>query len=626
MIWYKEHMAFWLIVIVLVALATVISHAQRPDFSGTQGQINQTQRTPDNAVPDTASVEWYHIDQIRDLHSFSDTILDEIHIYNPLEKGKLFYQHLGNLGSAARPLFYELPQLHAKLDFGFYDFAPYLKRRQNIKLYQTNKAFSKLAVVPGSNQQNFMLSALFSRPFKNNVQLTIDYSRIIQEGLYSSQATRLTNLAFVIAKKYESRDMIISYVSNANNAAHNGGITSDTLFNQEFSNFRTRIPVALGGAQTRHANEEYAVNNYFKLSRFEGISFRHELAYERGSFKFFDESLNNEELIYYGNYATEDRGIRSFLAYKKLETSLMGDLIWKGFNVSAGINYSYYSINQEATNYSVNDLSATGAISLQINDKMSIYSDAYIGLGSNIAEYKLYSRANIDLSEGMQFAASATLERYRPALIQQQAYINQIEIWNNSFSKPLRNTLQATIKLLDLGIAAEISQIAITNPIYYDERAIATQYNGTILISQLYANSHHHLRSLHMKHQVGLQNLSDNIFNLPRLLSEHELYWQDFIFKKRMWARFGIRVKTVESYIAADFSPVIGVFHQNLGDREDFLYQADAYISFKVDKARAFIIAENISQTINNQVFYLTTDYPTVDFKLRLGFYWDLYD
>lgn len=627
MTWYRKHMTLLLILIVFFIGAMQHSYAQRPDFSGARGQINQQQqKTQVKTEPDTTTVEWYQINQIKDLQSFSDTLLDEIHIYNPLEKGKLFAQHLGNLGSAARPLFYELQQRHARLDFGFHDFDPYLKSRQNIKLYRTNKAFSKLAVVPGSNQDNFMVSALFSRPFKNDVQLTIDYSRMIQDGLYSNQATRLTNLAFVIAKKYKSRDMIISYVSNANNASQNGGITTDTLFNQEFSNFRRSIPVRLSGAQTRHANQEYAVNNYFQLSRYEGISFRHELAYETGSFKFYDESISNEEQLYYNRYVTEDRGIRSYLSYNKLETSLTGDLLWKGFNVNAGINYSYYRINQEATQYSVNDISATGTLSFQINDRMSLYSDAYIGLGSNIAEYELRGKAMINLNDGIQLSASAVLERYRPALIHQQAYINQIEIWNNSFSKPLRNTLHAELSIKQLGISAEISQIAITNPIYYNQNAEVDQYDGTVLISQLYGRSHHQLSSLHMKHQVGLQNLSDNIFNLPRLLSEHEFYWQNFIFKKRMWARFGIRVKTVESYVAADYSPVIGVYHQNAGEPDAFLYQADAYISFKVDKVRAFILAENLSQTINNQVFALTADYPIVDFKVKLGFHWDLYD
>jgi|GEM_PF-2483387 len=623
---YKYISITWISLILCIGV-NQIGQSQRPDFSGARGQVNQPQTTTQvRTGPDTTSVEWYYIEQINELARFSDTLLNQLQIYNPVEKGQLFYQNLGNVGSAARPLYYTNEDRHSKLDFGFHDFNIYNKSRHNIKLYKTNRAFSNLEFIAGSNQSNFMISAIFSRPFKNDVQLTIDYSRIIQEGFYTAQATRLTNLAFAITKKYKSRDMIITYVSNANNASQNGGITTDSLFNQPFYNFRTRIPTFLEGAQTRHANQEYAINNYFSLPQFEGISFRHEVAYENGSFKFSDESLNDAERSYYGMYAVEDRGIRSFLSYHKLETSLSGDLLWKGFSVNAGINYSYYSIDQDARTYSVNDLSATGKLSLQINDKVSLHSKAYLGLASNIAEYKIQANADIDLGEDFSLTGSAIFERHRPALIQQQAFINQIEVWNNSFSKPLRNTLSGAVSLKRLGLSAEISQIALTNPIYYSQEVTPVQYDGTILISQLYAKSHHRFKSLHMEHQVGLQTLTDNVLNLPRLLSDHELYWENFIFKKKMWARFGVRIKAVESYVASDYSPVIGVFHQNTLDQEPFLYQADAFLSFKVDKLRAFILAENLSQTINNQVFELTNDYPLVDFKLRLGFFWDLYD
>jgi len=491
--------------------------------------------------------------------------------------------------------------------------------------FQTNRPISNLYFSPGSNQRNFLIKTQFSRPFKNQLQLTIDYQRILAEGIYTSQSTRSTNLGVSLWKKYDNHDLIITAISNTNNEQHNGGVSTDSLFRQAFYNFRTRIPTYIEDGTTRHANQEIAINNYFKLKRFEGIAFRNEIAFERGTFKYFDESVDDIDL-FYGDYNVEDRGIRNFVDYLKLESTLYGQLSFPQFDLNAGINYSFYNIDQVARSSTFNDISLLGDFRFKLVKQFDLSSTAYLGIGSNVGEYSIRPQADFDFIKNLNLQLYAIFERKRPSVTQQAAYVNELALWENDFTNPLINTLGAKASFTPFGLEAEFKQIALTNPIYFDLNAKPAQADATILISQFIASSNHNWKSIYFENQIGLQNLSDNIYNLPSFLSEHELYWQNYIFKKRMFTRVGARLRTVNSYMPTNYNPVLGIFYAQNEESSPLLYQWDAYINFKIDKVRVFLRGENLSQLITGNVFELVNDYPIFDFKFRMGISWQMLD
>ena len=623
----KSLISLIFLVCCICSLNINLLQSQVPSFSGQR--TNQTANTANQQMteikaPDTTSIFEFYIDNIDKKDIQVDTLLDQFHIYNADEKGRLFSQTLGNLGSSSRHLFYQSERQRSGFDFGYHQFDLYKLDRHSFQQIKSKKAVSNLFFTPGTNQTNFMITAQFSRPFKNDIQLTVDYQRILQEGIYTSQNTRLTYLGVSLIKSYANRDMIITAVTNANNEVHNGGVSDETLFNAENFNFRTRIPTFITDAFTRQADADFAINNYFTLEKYKGIQFRHEIAHKRGSFKYVDDNSSNED--FYGDLWIEDRGIRSFTKYKKWETSLWGTLDIKNIHLQAGINYSFYNIDQEPTGQNVNDLSMLANIDVTPIPIMNVHANGYLGIGENVGEYTFNATADLDLISTIDLSVNGTFKRYRPSLITQQSFINQNDIWQNSFSQPLENTLGAVINIPSFGLQAEVSQSALTNPIYFNASARPTQYDGTILISQLFLKSHHQFKFLHFKNEIGLQNLDNNIFNLPQFLSEHELYAEGYIFKKRMKTRLGLRLRTVDSYQLAEYSPVHGVFYFQDQNADPYFFQGDVYISFKVDSLRAFIRAENLSQLFSPDVFQLVNPYPVYDYRLRVGVGWSLYN
>ncbi len=617
--------------IICFILLFVLQNAssQIPDFSGggnTSGGNRSRQLTAPPEAPDTTTIKEFYLDDLNKKIIQADTVLNQFHLYSPAESGRLFSQTLGNLASSTRHLFHQSERQTNGLDFGYHQFDLFRLDRQHFQQIDSEKAVSNLFFSPGSSQTNFLIKTQFSRPFKNDLQLTIDYQRVIQEGRYESQNTRTTNLGISLWKSYPNRDMIFTVVTNANNETHNGGVSTDTLFQEENFNLRTLIPTVIENAETRQADQDFALNNYFTLKKYEGIRFRHEIAHKRASFKFVDEALANRD--FYGDLWVEDRGIRSFITYRKWETSLWGDLDIKSIHLQAGINYSYYNIDQEPTGQSVHDISLLGTVDFRPTQTVSVHANGYLGIGENIGEFTIDGHADLEISSKIDFQVNGMFKRYRPSLIQQQAFINQLTIWDNDFSQPLENKLSATLGFPDYGVQLEVSQSALTNPIYFDQTFKPIQFNGTVFISQLYANTHHQFKFIHFKNQIGLQTLSESIFNLPQFLTEQELYFEDYIFKKRMLARLGFRLKTVESYVLSNYSPVHGAFYyQNETTQKDpFFYQADVYLSFKVDTFRAFLRAENLSQLITKDVYQLVNPYPIFDYRLRFGVAWTMFN
>lgn len=608
----------------------VVNHtlAQIPDFNnprgGGGGAAGQLMATPEE--PDTSSIKEFYLDDLKKRKIQADTLLDQFHIYDSAEQGKLFSQTLGNLGSSSRHLFYQSQRQANGYDFGFHQFDLFRLDRQHFQQLDSEKAVANLFFSPGSIQTNFLIKAQFSRPFKNDVQLTIDYQRVLQTGFYTSQNTRSTNLGFSLRKSYPNRDMIFTVVTNANNETHNGGVAIDTLFKVKDFDIRTLIPTVIENAQTRQADADFALNNYFTLKRYEGISFRHELAHKRGSFKFVDESSTNR--FYYGDLWLEERGIRSFVNYRKWESSLWANLNVKSIELELGVNYSYYNIDQEPTGQSIHDISLLSTVDFSPTQLIDIHANGYLGVGENIGEYTIDGQAQIDFFDKIEFTAFAEFKRYRPSLIHQQAYINQLNVWANDFSQPLENKIGAQLGFPDYGLQLEVSQTVFTNPIYYTESFVPFQFGGTLFISQLYAKTHHQVKFIHLKNEIGLQTLSESFLNLPRLLTEHEFYFEGNIFKKRMRARLGLRLKTAESYILSNYMPLHGVFvfQNETIQKNPFFYQGDAYVSFKVDTFRAFLRAENLTQFFTKDVFELTNPYPVFDFRLRFGVAWTMFN
>lgn len=620
----------------LIFLASVSQlHGQFPGaqdnpFGGNQPSFQDTFGL-NASGPDTTIYDIFSMYDVDVKVPFADTTLNQFHLYDPVRKGKIYGAQLGNLGSSARPLLYDVPYQRG-VNFGYDNYNYYRLNREDVKWYSTNRPFSDFYFSPGSSQQNFIVKAKFSRNFADSVSFHLDYQRISQEGFYTNQQTKQTFLSSGLRIQRDKTDTYILGMFNANNEEHNGGIIDKTLFNLPNFNFRQRIPIAIDGGNTRYNNVDISVNNYYhltdSLSNKIGISFRHEFAIDGGAFKFFDD-LNFTNTQNYAPFGTDDRGIRNRTGFFNLESGLYAQIKNETIKFQAGIVYDFFNIKQEPRIYKKNNLFLRGNGSLTILNEAQLDFKGHLGLADNAGDLWLEGNLNLDLSTIGTIRGGLKIYRYEPTILQQEVYFNNEAFWNNAFPKVNGTGFFVTYFNSKLGLEATLSADAIDNAIFFGPDKFPTLKEGAFTSSRLLVTEKLKLGPIHFHNTIGLQTFNDNIYNLPRWLSEHNIFIEGKIFKERMLARFGFDMRLMESYFPAAFSPEIGMFYQQNEIQENLFKILDGYISFKISRFRLFTRFENLTHFIftgNNDINYQVPNYPQFDFKFRLGAAWQIKD
>ena len=620
-----------IIIYFLLFISSAELLAQYPGAGGRLGgfqQPTQIDTAGQNSTgPDTTIYKHFSMYDVDNKVPFADTTLDNFHLYDPVRRGPIFGANLGNLGSSARPLLYNVPYQRG-VNFGYDNYNLYRLNREDVRWYDVNRPFSDFYFSPGSSQQNFIIKAKFSRTFADSVSFHLDYQRISQEGFYDNQDAKSTYMSTGIRILRDKTDTYILGMFNANNEIHNGGIADESeLFLPGF-NFRERITVNLTGATTRNNNVDVSINNYYhfkdSLTNEAAISLRHEFAVEGGAFKFFDES--DADFAQLQPFANDNRGVRSRLGYFHVENGIYGLINRKSIRLQGGLVYDYFNIQQEPNPYTKHNLFAKGDGSLTVFNKAQLDVIGHLGLADNAGDLWLEGNLNLDLAKLGHLVGGLKIYRYEPTILQQEVFFNTTQFWDNDFPKLNGTGFHVTYKNPKFGLEATASVDAIDNAIYFGPDKTPLLKDGAFTSSRLLIKEKLRLGPLHFHNTVGLQSFNDNIYNLPSWLSEHSLFIQGKIFKKRMQARFGLDLRLVESYSPAAFAPELGVFYLQFDDTEDLFRILDGYFSFKIQSFRMFARFENLNHLIFDEVNYLTPNYPQFDFKFRLGAAWLIKD
>lgn len=233
---------YWLLVAPMLLLSTQLM-AQFPGSSrnqggsrgggfgnsGNSGGSSQSQRDPSR---DTLSKEvfYYYADNAEEKTLFQDSSMLNFHLYDPVRQAKYEYLHLGNLGSAHRPIVFQ-PRFHKGFDAGFHNYDLYLTKPTDIKYYQSAKAYSDI-YFSQTSQEKTAFSADFSKPIGQNAALGVRYRNIRNTGQYNNQAARTNSFSGTYSYKSKNQKYrsYFSFTTNTVEQKENGGVVvTDTV-------------------------------------------------------------------------------------------------------------------------------------------------------------------------------------------------------------------------------------------------------------------------------------------------------------------------------------------------------------------------------------------------------------
>lgn len=573
----------------------------------------------------------------------TDTLPDyHFRVYNPARRQLIDFGTLGNLGSSARPLLFDLNPRRG-LDLGLHAFDVYLLHPSNLRFYRNTRSFSEAYFTQGKNNLETQFEGRFSRTFSDGVNFSLEYRSINNLGQYTYQRDRhnalTAGLWIPLGKRYET---FLIFSKNVMRQRENGGIVTDTVF--AGAQFQGPLAAAVWlpeeRAYTRFDDQRINLTQHYRLAGKQGaraLRASHTFEWSQIKYKFSDgdsiEGLGNDA-AYYNRFLINKRGLRHFVAldrydntftintFKSKKDGSPSDLL------ALGIAHSYIRLNQEPSRYAYNNLFLTGDLQFTPSKRFNLIAHASLGILDNIGEYQLRGSLKLGLGKAGEFRAGLLSQRRPPDILYQRLFISRTPIWNLNLEKPVENTLSASYALPLIGFDATAKTTLINNYLYYDQDGFASQTAASLQIVQLLITENLKWGWLRFDNTFALQqsNRSD-VFRLPNWFSKNSLYLSGKLFKKRLLLNVGVDFRMNSAFQPDGYQPLTGQFYlQDTITQQPYPW-VDLFLAFKVQDFRFFFRYENAYTWLDNtQVFYQTARYAQPFGALRLGVAWRFMD
>lgn len=623
---------------------------------------------------DTSDIYFFFADEPNFVFPFSDSLLGNLHQYDPIRQQPFDFASLGNLGSATRPLFFQ-PTWRRGFDVGLHQFDPYLLTTADVRYYKITQAYTQGNFTQGTTQSDAQLNVQFSRNFANGLNFSIEHRRINNIGAYDTQLAKniATAAGMWIHPKSGRYDGYLSVITNAIEQQNNGGAAED-LSNEVIDAFQ--VDTYLSTANTRHDNRELAYTQYFYLNgrrqtvdgrrpvvgsgqpdslakdslkirtpksfQADSVSNRppstvgrpparsftlyHQIAWRKEAYKFSDKS---PDTIYYSDiFLVDKRGLRQFLEVRKLENSFK----LQTFKLKSATSDS--STNNDRALPSESDLLEVGLLhSMNFVEQEPVDTNI-------IHNLFLTGRLNFSPSERLRLNTYAHLAIGANAgdfRLSGELFLNlkkigtlQVEAVNQLYSPSLLPqrfyVTQKEIwknsfgKTLETSVSGTYSlpqlrfsaggQYHLLNNLVYFDSLGLPRQSGTFSILQLTVKKDFSLGPLHLDNAAFLQQTTSDVLPLPQFYTKHSLYLEGKIFKKVMLTKIGVDARLIAPYNAPGYNPLIGQFIIQKEQELPFTPLLDAFLSFKVKTFRFFFKVENLLTYPLQTYFYQTANYP----------------
>ncbi len=130
-----------------------------------------------------------------------------------------------------------------------------------------------------------------------------------------------------------------------------------------------------------------------------------------------------------------------------------------------------------------------------------------------------------------------------------------------------------------------------------------------------------------LNNTIMYQNVSqsNDVLNVPQLVTRNTLYFSSDVFKKAMYLQTGITFKYFTSYNMDAYNPVLGEFYIQYNEELGGFPMLDFFINARIQQTRIYLKAEHFNSSFSGYNFYSAPNYPYRDFVIRFGLVWNFF-
>jgi len=559
-----------------------------------------------------------------------DTALNNFHNYDPVAKSNWKYQDLGNVGSATKPIFYEIPDvIGTRSGFSAYDL--YYHAPENNKYFDTKSPFTEMSAFFGGGQRN-MLDLAFARNINPRWNVGFDLHTIRSRKTLNPVArddNMVSQNSYSLHTNYRSENGKYWFLGNFSRMLHKvneiGGIIPPEVDSTSVYFTYEDAKVWLSDTQASDLRQEYRFYHEYSVS--DELQIYHIFDQKNKDFTLTAD-LTSSDSSFYPITRLNDQldTTRNYSDFKELgnEVGLKGS--FKGFYYNAHAKFRAGRMKStfypEKNNF--NEVYLGGELIGKISEKWSISADGEYLIPGAFRLHGLFVSPWLEVDY--------TKAVYKPTAMQQRYYGNHYQ-WDNDFDNvgvdQIRGVFKIDFKKIQLRPSLTINRI--NNYVFFNEERVAQQSSGGafMLIPGLKGNVR-----IGQKFQwdtevifTQISGESSGDFRIPKFYGNTKFYFDSPMFDDNVYVQLGIDIRYHSDYYAEAYFSSTQQFHlQN--DFNVYAYPvADIFLDFRINRTRVLLKYNHLnSGLMNKEGYFVTPDYTGYKSFIDLGITWYLFD
>ena len=503
-------------------------------------------------------------------------------------------------------------------------------------------------------EQGQLLDAVYAVNTSRQFNFSISRKGLRSLGNYQNFLSNTSNFSFTTNYLSKNRKLKIrSHYSNQKLfSEQNGGINDSDISNFENGNsqfldrgvfdpnFENAHNEFLGkrfySDQTYILKEKDSLNNrsleFFNSVYFEEKNYKFQ---QKSSDEFFGDSFVSQEIndklflnsfnLQTGLVLQSDKfgkfnlGLRYIADRYSLENYQIDDFVDNSQNINSKTTYLNGSYSKEFSK-----------IKLKLNTENFIFGDNQSNSFSSIVKFNFKN----DNSLALKYTFYSVAPSYN-TLLHSSNYENYN--WDNEFDNSATNSISLNLILSNI-LDLDIDLISVKKHVQFEKliddnspginnySIVPVQYLDNLEVLKIKLARKIKFGKFSIDSKLLLQKtMSDNIINLPEIVSRNTFYYSTDMFKKALYLQTGFGVKYFSKFYMNGYDPLLSeLYVQNEKEIGEFPI-IDFFINAKIQQTRLYFKFEHFNSSFTGYNYYSAPNYPYRDFTFRFGLVWNFF-
>jgi hypothetical protein len=604
-------------------------------------------------IHDTSTIIYYNYNTDRlaagDVHKVPATHITSFQRYNPLTQDESFYASFANVGLAHKNLVFQ-PDLSDGFYTGMHAFDAYTFDDENTRYFRHLIPVTYLSYMNGGKKEQ-LFRVIHSHTIKRTVTIGVDFSLINSPGTYQNQKS--DDKSVVLTGQYFTKNLrfgaIANYHHNKFIVKENGGIVSDSIFENKIETDTRLFDVNLTTAQNLVKEAGVLVNSYFYLSgkpemkdstitkppTFHAGRISYTFRYTKQIQAYTDKDPLAE---FYAPYRPlidsvktyDSLQVQSYDNYIAWSNLRMGDRpLHKYLLITFAIENKQSTISDSISQRKFKTWIPQASVIIRPYGLMAIDLSGKLTLGDfNSGGFILKGMASQSLKGKKDTLGSINLSFVTAS--QEAGYFfsnfrSNYFRWDTSFVNQIIQ--QAAFSIDVKGAEAKLEYNLVKNYVYFDQSAQPAQYSGTINIIKASLMDEFRWKVWGINAQLIYQmNSNKEIVRVPAFMARVSFCPTLPLFQNACILQPGIDLFYNTAYYASAYMPATRSFYlQDEKKIGNYAYM-DVFVNLMIKRFRIFAKYEHLNALWGENRYYTVPHYPMQGGIFKYGLSWSFYD